>query len=238
MKVSIITIVYNSQETLEQTIKSVLNQTYNNIEYIIIDGGSTDGSVDIIKKYEDHIAHWSSEADKGISDAFNKGLRYATGTLIGLINADDWYEIDAVETIVQNYSDAYGVYCGNMSMIDAEGNVEKIRKSNYNRLSLGMYIMHPTTFVKKEIYDCVGTFSDEYKLAMDYDLMLRIDKAGYRFLCINHKIACMRVGGVSCDVKSSNKEALAIIKKHYPAIVFLRAKIFTFLNRIRMFLLT
>src|SRR5690349_11081866 len=109
--VSIITIVYNGEKHLEQTIQSVLSQTYSNIEYIIIDGGSVDNSISIIKKYNNRLAYWISEKDSGISDAFNKGIAKARGEIIGLINADDWYETDAVEKVVAligNHDVAYG----------------------------------------------------------------------------------------------------------------------------------
>jgi len=98
--VSIITIVYNGVRHIEDTIKSVITQTYPNIEYIIIDGNSTDGTQEVIKRYEHKIARWISEKDRGISDAFNKGIAMASGALIGMINADDWYEPDAIASVV------------------------------------------------------------------------------------------------------------------------------------------
>src|ERR1044072_3693479 len=104
--VSIITVVFNAEKHLEQTINSVLAQTFTDIEYIIIDGGSTDGSVGIIKKYEGQLSYWISEKDKGIADAFNKGITRATGEIIGLINADDWYEPDTVRLVVEHMQDA------------------------------------------------------------------------------------------------------------------------------------
>lgn len=101
--ISIITVVYNGEKYLEQTIQSVINQTYKNIEYIVIDGGSTDGTLDIIKKYEEHISYWVSESDKGLYDAMNKGIGVAKGELIGMINSDDWYELEAVEIMAEAY---------------------------------------------------------------------------------------------------------------------------------------
>ncbi|HEX5026205.1 MAG TPA: glycosyltransferase family 2 protein, partial [Agriterribacter sp.] len=108
--VSIITIVYNGEKFIEKCIQSVLDQSYPNIEYIVIDGGSSDHTVDIIERYTASIKHWISEKDKGISDAFNKGLKRATGEIVGMINADDWYEPNTVEKIVQEIDDFDIVY--------------------------------------------------------------------------------------------------------------------------------
>lgn len=115
--VSIITVVFNGEKYLEQTILSVLNQTYSNIEYIIIDGGSSDATLDIINKYTDKIDYWVSEPDSGIYDAMNKGISLATGQLIGIINSDDWYELDAVEEIVRAYKDGSTIIYGFMRHI-------------------------------------------------------------------------------------------------------------------------
>src|SRR5688500_14665300 len=108
--VSVITVVYYGEKYIDAVIKSVLNQTYNYIEYIIIDGGSSDNTISIIKKYERQISFWVSENDEGISDAFNKGITKARGEIIGIINSDDWYEKDAVEKVVANSKNADVIY--------------------------------------------------------------------------------------------------------------------------------
>ncbi|MBU1986032.1 MAG: glycosyltransferase, partial [Proteobacteria bacterium] len=112
--VSIITIVFNGESSIRQTIDSVLRQSYDPIEYIVIDGGSRDGTVSIIREYDAKIAYWQSEPDKGISDAFNKGIRAARGEIIGLVNAGDWYEVDTVKRVVENFlaEPEVGVICG------------------------------------------------------------------------------------------------------------------------------
>src|SRR6185369_14725253 len=117
--VSIITVAYNAYPFIEKTIQSVLSQTYSPIEYIIIDGGSTDYTVDIIKGYSNRIAYWSSEKDNGISEAFNKGLSKATGDIIGIINADDWYENDTVERVVYDFGNADILY-GDLQLLKKE----------------------------------------------------------------------------------------------------------------------
>ena len=118
--ISIITVSYNAVKTIEDTILSVINQTYPNIEYIIIDGGSTDGTLDIIKKYQDKITYWVSEPDKGIYDAMNKGIAKANGELIGIINADDWYELDAVQNVVLEFNNTRpAIYHGGLNIVKA-----------------------------------------------------------------------------------------------------------------------
>ena len=159
--VSIITIVYNDEKHLEQTIQSVLNQTYPHTEYIIIDGGSTDNTVSIIKKYSDRLAYWISERDGGISDAFNKGISKVSGEIVGIINADDWYETDAVENVVlsiKNYDVAYG----NM-MYWKNGERDMVVHGRHDYLKHEMTLNHPTVFVKKYCYEQYGVFNNNVR---------------------------------------------------------------------------
>lgn len=202
-KISIITVSYNSAKTIEQTILSVINQSYKNIEYIIIDGGSTDGTVDIIKKYADKIAYWVSEPDKGISDAFNKGIKKSTGEIVGIINADDWYELDAIKLIVEIFAieKEYGFCFGDLVYTDDNNQIcmkQFGRKEYEESIRYEMKdIPHPTVFIRREIYEKVGLFSLNFKIAMDYELMLRISKNKIKGLYISKTIANMRIGGVS-----------------------------------------
>lgn len=174
-KVSIITVVFNGVKTLEQTIQSVINQTYKNIEYIIIDGGSTDGTLDIIKKYEDKISFWISEKDKGLYDAMNKGISFAKGEIIGMINSDDWYEANAVELIVQ----AYGknpdkkIFHGDRFDVKEDGSrkIRKFHPSKTKFMYYGMTYNHPSMFVKKEVYQ-QRLYSNEMKSLSDYEFVL------------------------------------------------------------------
>ena len=202
-KVSVITVSYNSVETLEQTIQSVLNQTYPNIEYIIIDGGSTDGTVDIIKKYHNKIAYWVSEKDSGISDAFNKGLLVASGDIVGILNADDFYAKEAVEIVVKEftYNQKIDFVFGDMYHSDESGKIlhKVIGNSNYkNEIYYTMpAIFHPTVFVRKDVYNINGSFNLKFKTAMDYEFFLRITVNNAQGLYIPHVLATMRLGGES-----------------------------------------
>ena len=154
--VSIITVVYNGEKYLEQTIQSVINQTYKHIEYIIIDGGSTDGTLNIIKQYQEHISYWVSEPDKGLYDAMNKGISIAKGELIGMINSDDWYELNAVEIMVEAYKNnpTKSIFHADRYDIDNNGNktIKKFHPSAFKFKYYGMTYNHPSMFVTKEEY--------------------------------------------------------------------------------------
>jgi glycosyltransferase involved in cell wall biosynthesis len=232
--VSIITIVYNAKKTLEQTILSVINQSYKNIEYIIIDGGSTDGSIDIIKQYENKITYWVSEKDNGISDAFNKGILQCKGEIVGILNADDWYEKNAVETIIKKYTDDTSVYCADLNLIDNSDFPFKKMKSKIWFLDYGMHIMHPSTFVKKSCYDNYGLFDIHLKFAMDYDLLLRLKNNGCKFSYIPNVIVNMRIEGVSSNVRKNFKEELKVKRRHVKGLKLVLAFLYNKINLYRI----
>lgn len=193
-KVSVITVCKNSEATILQTIESVLRQTYKNIEYIIIDGGSTDQTIEIIKEYqtifEGHL-QYISEKDYGIYDAMNKGILHATGDIIGIINSDDWYESDAIERVVKCFekTGALAAY-GEMWLVDQNG------KREYHTWN-STFPPHPGTFVKKIIYQKYGMFETGYRIAADRDLLLRFMAAGIKFEHINAILANFRRTGIS-----------------------------------------
>ncbi len=169
--VSIITVSYNAAATIEETILSVINQDYDNIEYIIIDGGSTDGTLDIIRKYEDKIAYCVSEKDYGLYHAMNKGIEYANGEIIGMINADDYYYDGAVSKMVHAFKDKtlnQYVFFGDMQY----GNilVPGWRPKAIKRSAFGT---HPSMFVPRAVYAAVGVYKLQYKILSDYDFMYR-----------------------------------------------------------------
>jgi glycosyltransferase involved in cell wall biosynthesis len=218
--VSIITIVYNREAYLEQAINSVLQQSYPNIEYIVIDGGSTDNSVSIIKKYASKIQYWVSEPDNGIADAFNKGLMKANGNIIGFINADDWYEPIAVEKAVEYMNEVDIVY-GDLRLWK-NNKVDFIVQGDHAHLEDEMTLNHPTVFIRKLVYDQFGAFDKEFKCAMDYELMMRFKSSGCRFKHIPAVIANMRWDGVSdSQWLLGCKETLLIKNTYLPERKFL-----------------
>lgn len=163
MKISIITVTFNSEATLKETIQSIRNQRYDDLEYIIVDGGSKDHTVDIIKENENIISKWISESDLGISDAFNKGIQMATGNLIGIINSDDMLEDNVLKVISQELKDDTDVLYGN-AISFGEGIKPFIEKpSSLDGLYVSMTIIHPATFVRKKAYEKYGTFNIDYK---------------------------------------------------------------------------
>ncbi len=214
--ISIITVTYNAEKHLSQTIEGVLSQTYSNLEYIIVDGNSTDKTLEIIKSYEARIKHrfqfrWISEKDGGIYDAMNKGIRMAKGELIGIINASDYYEADTVEKVTRAYmgnKDA-GVFHGNINLLNEDGTFFKLKKPNTNldELYKGMLLYHPTFFVAKSVYEKYGLFDLQYKIAADFDFTVRCNLAGVKFLYINSVISNFRRGGIS-----SKREKVALLE--------------------------
>lgn len=212
--ISVITVSYNAVNTIEQTILSVINQNYKNIEYIIIDGGSTDGTIDIIKKYQNKISYWVSEPDEGLYDAMNKGILKATGKIIGIINADDWYEDNALENIKNLFKIGKYIYYGNMNIILDNKIINRTKvSSNLDSLKKDMIIPHPSIFVNKDVYNSIGLFNLKYKIAADWNFVLKCYIEGIYFIKTNHILANFRLGGVSSKISLSFLKELHIIRK-------------------------
>ncbi|MDD5432276.1 MAG: glycosyltransferase family 2 protein [Candidatus Omnitrophica bacterium] len=193
--VSIITVVLNGERYLEQTILSVLSQSYKNIEYIVIDGGSVDRTLDIIRKYDDSIDYWQSSEVKGISEKFNIGISLSKGEVIGIINSDDWYELNCVEEIIKRIK-KFDVIHGNLQYWKNEKK-EFLFLANDKALNVQMTLNHPTVFVKRKLYQDLGIFREKYRFAMDYELLLRFYKNKANFVYLDMTLANMRRGGVS-----------------------------------------
>jgi glycosyltransferase involved in cell wall biosynthesis len=193
--ITVITVVRNGEKTLEQTILSVINQTYENVEYIIVDGVSTDGTLDIIRKYEDRIDYWVSEPDEGIYYAMNKGIGLAKGDYIALLNSDDYYESDTCEIIADNIIKTHkDVYYGIMRVIDLSSRVNFIYGYLMATIEKSM-IAHPTCFIAKGIYQKY-LYNTKYRTAADYDFILKIRECA-EFYFIEKILANYRLGGNS-----------------------------------------
>ncbi len=211
---------------MEQTIQSVINQTYTNIEYIIIDGGSTDKTLDIIKKHGDKLAKWVSGPDKGIYDAMNKAVQISTGDIIYFLNAGDYLiNNKIIEKIAEIFSDnsIVGVY-GNVELIKdrMEGKIIRGRKLAYNDL-LFWRICHQGLFVRRFLFEEIGLFSLSLKFSADHEFIVRsMKKYSNNFIYLNEIIAGYREGGMSQKKMTKTKmEDLKIISANYNRLQFL-----------------
>lgn len=204
MKVSIITVAYNSDLYIDDCIQSIINQTYKDIEYIVIDGGSTDNTLNIAKKYSE-IEILISEKDEGMYHALNKGIELASGAIIGFLHSDDiLYKKDAIEKIVLEFKtkNCDAIY-SDLAYVK-QNNLEKIirywksGKYSITKLKNGWMPPHPTLYVKKKCYDNYGKFDLSYKIAADYDLMLRfLNLYNINISYIPELFVKMRLGGKS-----------------------------------------
>ncbi|MBF4465670.1 glycosyltransferase family 2 protein [Flavobacterium sp. LC2016-12] len=211
MKISIITVCYNSAATLEKTIFSVANQKYDNIEYIIVDGNSKDKTIEIIKKHKDKVTKWISEPDKGLYDAMNKGIQMATGDLIGILNSDDTFYSDLVLKEIADFHAKNNVDAsvGNIVQHNANGKIIRLYSAKRwmpEKLKIGFMPPHPAIFFKKELFEKFGNYELTFKIGADYELITRF--------FLKHKITwaysgiittAMLVGGLSSSGSSSYK---------------------------------
>jgi len=205
LKVSIITVCYNSAKTIKETIDSVVNQSYKDIEYIVIDGASKDGTIDIVSSYSDKVSKFISEPDNGIYNAMNKGIKIATGDIVGILNSDDFFNNnEVVQRIVDefNNNNIDAIY-GDIQFVKPD-NLDKVVRyyssKNFNpqKFKYGFMPAHPSFYVKRVFFERIGYYKEDYKIAADYELLVR-------FL-YQHQLTCkyipipfvaMRTGGVS-----------------------------------------
>ena len=217
MLISIITVCCNAESTIKETIESVLHQTYDSIEYIIIDGASRDDTVRIAESYREQFEKRGfsyriySEKDNGIYDAMNKGISKATGEIVGIINADDWYEPDACEQMAEKYAAEPFDLCFADIRMHMNGGQTFIKKARLRNYVTSRDWNHPTQFVRRELYD-------KYRfrcrnISDDMELYFRIRKAGYRIAVIHRTLANFRMGGVSSKIPIS--EVWTRIKRRY-----------------------
>ena len=226
MKITIITVCFNSASHIEDAINSVASQDYKQIEHIVIDGDSKDGTQEILKKHEKKLAFWMSEPDEGIYDAMNKGILRATGDIIGILNSDDFYfDHQVISKIADAFSgNEIDAVFGDLIFVDPnnlEKTVRTYSSKNWHpdRFAKGYMPAHPTFFVKRNFYEKHGLFETDYKIAADYEMLIRllyVHKLKYKYLPM--KMVKMRKGGVSSNSIASNitlnNEIIRACRKH------------------------
>lgn len=237
--VSVLTPCYNSVKTIEKTLECIEKQTYQNIEYIIVDGGSTDGTLELIEQHRSRLPEQFtliSEKDNGIYDAMNKGISMAKGQLIGIVNSDDWYESDTIEQVVKHYQgNTYEVVYG-MQRTYLNGK-EKATFIYHHDFLPEQMITHPTCFVTKEAYEGLGVFDLKYRSAADYDLMLRFyESKKVVFTPIYQILSNFQLGGMSSSQVGVRENATIryergfLSKKKY-RFIMVKSKLYEWLNR-------
>jgi len=237
LKISIITVSFNSVETIRDTIKSIISQDYENIEYILIDAGSTDGTLDIIKEYEGYINYFSSEEDDGIYDGMNKGISVASGEVVGILNSDDFYPNSYIVSNVartfekRNCDAVYGdlLY---VKFYDTDKIVRYWQSGNYSvkKIKNGWMLPHPTFFVKREMYEKYGYYNTELKSAADYEMILKLlYKQNINVFYIPMILVKMRMGGKSNAsimnrIRANKEDGLAWTENQLYKPLFVRIK--------------
>jgi len=250
LKISIITVCYQAGKTLEQTIQSVLSQTYDHIEYIVIDGASTDNTPQILEKYSDRLDIMVSEKDQGIYDAMNKGIDLATGDIVGFLNADDLFmHHKALESIEKVFSDPSIDACyADLVYFNVSDGLEKIRRYfksspfELGNFGKGWCPPHPTFYVRKPVYQKLGGFNLDYKIGNDVELMMRfLEKENIVAHYLPEVLVKMRLGGVSNqsarNIYEQNKSILTAAKNlgvHINPLSFLVYKV---IDRIKQFII-
>jgi glycosyltransferase len=225
MKISIITITYNSAKTVQRALESVESQTYKDIEHVIVDGASTDGTKELIETYaKQHTnVRWISEKDKGIYDALNKGIRLATGDIIGFLHSDDvFYSPDSIGQIAAAFEDEkVDVVYGDLQYCKGPKVVRRWKSNDFNprALKYGWMPPHPTVYVRREVYQQVGEYDEWFHISADYDMMLRIFTAGYKSKYIPEVLVSMETGGASNKNTrarlSKTQEDYIVLKKNH-----------------------
>lgn len=226
MKLSLITVTYNSSQTLRDTLQSVMNQTYSDIEYIIVDGASKDNTVSIIKEYEPKFngrMKWISERDNGLYDAMNKGIRMATGDVVGILNSDDLFmDVHVLEDIAKVFDPSTDAIFGNLYFVNQEdvNQIVRVWKGTpYKSFKNGWHPAHPTFYVRREVYEKYGVFDTTFDVSADFELMLRlIEKHGIRTKYLDRYMVRMRMGGESTgsikNIIRGNKNIFRAFKKN------------------------
>ncbi|MCM1107551.1 MAG: glycosyltransferase [Clostridium sp.] len=205
--ISIVTICFNSAATVEETIVSVLDQHYDRLDYVIIDGGSTDGTLEIVERYRTHLGYFHSEPDRGISDAFNKGILHAKGDIIAIINSDDILLPGALERMAEAYEEGVDVYRGNVIIRNKETGFSgrDIPSMKFPLMPFWVNVDHQGTFVSASAYKRWGLYDLNFRYMMDHDFLTRVYLGGARFKYVPADVAEFRLGGVSVASISAKK---------------------------------
>jgi len=226
VKISIITVVRNSVRTIEQTILSIASQTYRNVEHVVVDGGSTDGTLEILDRYRDQISKLFSGPDRGIYDGMNKGLRLAAGDVVGFLNADDVYAHEGVlKRVADVMADARVDACyADLVYVDKDDPNKVVRYWKSQPYEDGLFLKgwmpaHPTFFVRRSVYERFGGFDLSYPRQSDFELTMRFLHVNkIRAVYVPEIFVRMRIGGLSnsswCGVLKGNLEAYQACKKH------------------------
>ena len=216
--ITLITVVYNGERFIEEAIKSVINQTYKNFEYIIIDGGSTDNTIDKIIDHKDYIDKWISEKDKGIYHAMNKGINLSSGKFIGFLNSDDFLYKNTLMTLAQAYKKKRFDYTlGSVDIVNEVGkSLEKMRiLKNFeqnNKFYLRMPTAHQGFYISRDLINKIGLFDINFHLSADFDMVIRAIKYSKNYFIFDHSVGGLRLGGKS-SIKSF-LENYVIMRKH------------------------
>lgn len=216
-RITIVTITYNSEATIEDTIRSITEQDYPALEYVIIDGGSTDRTLDVIRKYNDRIQVVVSEPDNGISDAFNKGIIHASGEIVGIINSDDILLPGALQKVAEHYESQVDVYSGLILFWNEKSGetFPSYPEMSFDRLRLQYGVAHPARFIRKDAYQRYGLYREDLHYMMDVELLCRFYKQGARFLLIEEPLAKFRIGGTTSDSIYKKKDDYRIFVKSF-----------------------
>lgn len=233
MKISIITVVYNNEKTIKDAMHSVFGQSFKNIEYVIIDGNSKDNTVNLINEYKERLGYFVSEKDNGLYDAMNKGIRAASGDIIGILNSDDLYQdTEVIANVVEQFNDdpELDILYGDLVYVKSDDTDKVVRnwksKKYYDNFFENANVPpHPSLFVRSKVYKELDLFDLQYKLAADYELMLRMfKKHNFKSKYINRLIVKMRLGGATnqsfSNIVNQNKEILRAWKNNNLRVPF------------------
>lgn len=242
--ISIITVCYNSEDTIKDTIESVLNQTYKNIEYILVDGESSDSTIDIIKSYEKEakekgiIYKWVSEPDKGIYDAMNKGIRLCTGSWIIFMNAgDEFYSENVIDEFInKEVSSEIGLIYGDTNLVYSNNHRKVLKNNNFNRVKLLFYtINHQSIFFNRDAVIKSGLYNLKYRIVADKDLILKIFfNKKYKFKYINNVVANYDMNGLSSNYENLLKEKKEMTKEYFSKTEYLLFLLFEKIREVKI----